>query len=61
MKCAGSIKQNNRQNRKSHNQPSNVSEFSKALFLHFSVHKLQRIYKLKARKSHLALKAATTS
>ena len=61
MTRAGSILQNNRQNRKSHNQPSNVSEFSKALFSHFSVHKLQRISKLIARNSHLAMKAAITS
>ena len=61
MTSAGSIQQNNRQNRKSLNQPSNVSEFSKALFSHFSVHKLQRIPNLIARNSHLALKAAITS
>ena len=57
----GNISQNNRQNRKSQNQPSNVSEFSKALCSHFSVHKMQRISKLIARNSHLALKAAITS
>ena len=51
----------NCQNGKSHNQPSNVSEFSKALFVQFPVHKLQRISKLIAWKSHLALKAAITS
>ena len=33
----------------------------KALFSHFSVHKLQRISKSVARNSHLALEAATTS
>ena len=61
MTRAASIYQNNRQNRKSHNQPSNVPEFLKALFSHFSVYKLQRISKLIARNSHLALKAAITS
>ena len=61
MARAGSIYQNNRQNKKSHNQTANVSEFSKALFSHFSVHKLQRISKLIAKNSHLTLKAAITS
>ena len=61
MARAASILQNNRQNRKSHIQPSNVSEFSKALFSHFSVYKLQRISKLTARNNPLALKAAITS
>ena len=45
----------------SQNQPSNVSEFSKALLLNFYLHKLQRISKLVARNSHLAVKAAITS
>ena len=49
------------QNRKSQNQPSNVSEFSKALFSHFSVHKLLRISKLIAWNRYLALEAAITS
>ena len=57
----GSIFQNNRQNRKSQNQPSNMSEFSKELFSHFSVHKLQRISKLIVTNSHLVLKSAITS
>ena len=61
MTRAGSIKKNNRQIRKSQNQPSNVSEFSKALFTHFSLYKLQRISKLIARNSHLVLKSAITS
>ena len=60
MTRAGSIQQNNRQIRKSHNQPSHVSEFSKALFSHFSVHKLLRISELIARTIHLALKATIT-
>ena len=54
---AGRIQQNNRQNRK----PSNVSEFSKALFSHFSLYKLQRISKMLARNSNLTLKATITS
>ena len=61
MTRAGSISQNNCQNRNSHSQPPNVSVFSKALFLHFSVHKLQIISELIACNSHLALKAAITS
>ena len=61
MTHAGSVQQNNRQNRKSHNQPWNVSEFSKALFSHFSVYKLQRISKFIAMNSRIALKAAITS
>ena len=61
MTRAGSILQNNRQNRKSHNQPSNLSEFPKTLFSLFSVNKLQRISKFAARNRHLALKAAITS
>ena len=44
------------QNRKSHNKPSNVSEFS--LFSHFSV---QRIFELITWNNHLALKTAITS
>ena len=57
MTRAGSIQQNNRQNRKSHTKPWNVSEFSKTLLSH----KLQEISKLIARNSLLALKAAITS
>ena len=56
--CGEKNLKNNCQNGKSHNQSSNVSEFSKALFSHFSVHKLQRIFKLLARNRHLAMKAA---
>ena len=61
MTRAGSIKQNNRQNRKSQNQPSNVPKFSKTLFSHCSLYTLQRISKLIARNSYLALKEAITS
>ena len=61
MTHAGNISQKNCQNRKSHNQPLNVSEFSKASFSYFSVHKLQRISKVLARNSHPALKASITS
>ena len=61
MTHAGSNEQNNRQNRKSHKQPSRVLEFSKALFSHFSVHKLQRISKFVDWNSKLALKADKTS
>ena len=46
--------------KESFNQPSNMSEFSKASFWHFSMHKLQRISKLIALNSHLELKAAIT-
>ena len=35
MTRAGTISQNNRQNRKSQNQPSNVSEFCKSIILAF--------------------------
>ena len=41
----------------SYDGPSNASVFSKALFTHFSVNKLQRISKLEDWNSHLALKA----
>ena len=60
MAHAGSIKQINRQNRKSQSKPLNVSVFSEALFTHFSVYKLQKISQLKDWNSHLALKAAKT-
>ena len=50
----------NRQNRKSHSQPPNVSVFSIALISRFSVSKAKesRISNFKDWNSHLALKSA---